>query len=181
MHKTGHTSLSLASIQARPAYVEAVLNQLTHRKIPLFSRDERQVDSHVALQSLTQGTLGSAVFYEVLLKEAITRVVGIVAIQKPVTKESPAYISLLLIDADFRGRGLGHEVNLLLDEELAQFSDTILLHVSPPDPGLIAFWKSSGFVTVDGCQEMTDLHQTKHTGALMQKRLYMTAPAGITH
>ncbi|PJI97824.1 acetyltransferase (GNAT) family protein [Acidovorax sp. 69] len=158
-----------------------MLNQLTHRKIPLFFQDERKVNSRVALQGLTQGTLGSAVFYEVLLKEAMTRVVGIVAIQKPVTKGSPAYISLLLIDVDFRGRGLGHEVNLLLDKELAQFSDTILLHVSPPNPGLIAFWKSNGFVTVGGLQEMMGLGQTKHTGALMQKRLHMTAPLGITH
>jgi ribosomal protein S18 acetylase RimI-like enzyme len=125
--------------------------------------------------------MGSAVFYEVLLKEAMTRVVGIVAIQKPAAKGSPAYISLMLIDAAFRGRGLGHEVIPLLDEELAQFSDTILLHVSPPDPGLIAFWRSNGFVTVGDHQEMTDLHQTTHTGALMQKRLHMTAPLGITH
>nr|WP_289814459.1 GNAT family N-acetyltransferase [Acidovorax kalamii] len=115
-----------------------------------------------------------------MLKEAMTRVVGIVAIQKPVTKGSPAYISLLLIDTDFRRRGLGREVVLLLDEELSQFSDTILLHVSPPDPGLVAFWRSNGFVTVGGLQETTDLHQTKHTGALMQKQLHMTAPHGKT-
>lgn len=179
MHKTSH--ISLASIHARPAYVEAVLNQLTHRKIPLFFRDERQVDSRVVLEGLTQGTLGSSVFYEVLLKEAITRVVGIVAIQKPATKESPAYISFLLIDADFRGRGLGHDVILLLDKELAQFSDTILLHVSPPSPSLIAFWKRNGFVTVDGLQEIVGVDQTKHTGALMQKRLHTTTSLELLH
>ena len=133
------------------------------------------------LEGLTQGTLGSNVFYEVLLQEAITRVVGIVAVQKPATKESPAYISFLLIDANFRGRGIGHKVVRLLDKELANFSDTILLHVSPPNPSLIAFWESNGFVMVDRLQEIVGLDQTKHTGALMQKRMHMTASLDLLH
>jgi ribosomal protein S18 acetylase RimI-like enzyme len=134
-------------LPSQKPYVEALLNKLTQKKVPLFG-SVPALNSGFVIDQIVEECNARTDFFEVLMRGTVQSVIGLVAINVNYPLPDAAHIQLILLDAKLRGRGLGSQVLAALENRLrySENVNRISLQVTPATSDLVNFWRKRGYL-----------------------------------